>query len=82
MTLNKENTINTLDCHVRILLFVLLVVGVTCFKLDEFLILYVKLLIHDTCMHMYMVYIIAASRSFFGHGQCQAGTSGDIIDGV
>ena len=25
---------------------------------------------------------IGSSRSFFGHGQCQAGTAGDIIDGV
>ena len=41
-------------------------------------------------VHMYNVmtskyhhfYTSASSRSFFGHGQCQAGTSGDIINGV
>ena len=26
--------------------------------------------------------ITASSRSFFGHGQCQAGSSGDVINGV
>ena len=41
-----------------------------------------------TLISMYLIdtkmfeYIIGASRSFFGHGQCQAGTSGDIIAGV
>ena len=25
---------------------------------------------------------IGGSRTFFGQGQCQAGTAGDIIDGV
>ena len=29
-----------------------------------------------------LLLFIGRSRSFFGHGQCQAGTAGDIIDGV
>ena len=29
-----------------------------------------------------LLLIIGDSRSMFGQGQCQAGTAGDIIDGV
>ena len=29
-----------------------------------------------------LLLFIGRSRSFFGQGQCQAGTAGDIIDGV
>ena len=45
--------------------------------------------VHDVAICMIIMmsrchhfYIAASSKSFFGHGQCQAGTSGDIIDGV
>ena len=36
---------------------------------------------YKVCLHKYVL-LPGQSRSFFGFGQCQAGTSGDIINGV